>query len=368
MINNITLFPINLTHLKEMTDEFGVIQFAKTVEPDIHSGYTLDDNSRALIAMCQHYEQTKDKNNLHYIETYFNFIKYCLQPEGYFLNYVNRQRAFTDQNRTTNLADANGRAIWALGYAISKSDLLPKKLTTDINSIMRLALHRINTIHSTRAMGFLVKGLYYSNIKWKSRETTLCIIALANKLVQMYRHESEKGWEWFENYFTYANSVLPEALLCAYLETNEEEFKNISKESFDFLLSQIFSDDCIKIISNKGWMQKGEETTHYGEQPADIAYTIMALSKFYDAFGEDTYLHKMEIAFSWFTGNNHLHKALYDPGTGGCYDGVEEKQINPNQGSESTISYLLARSTIGRYFEPNQEIKFEMEENSKINE
>lgn len=221
MINKIKLFPINLSHLKEMTDDFGIIQFAKTNEPDIHSGYALDDNARALIAICQHYKLTNDKNDIPYIEVYFKFIKYCLQPEGYFLNYVNRQKVFTDQNRSTNLADTNGKAIWALGYLISISEILPKKLVKDANNVMQLALHRVNTIHSTRAMSFLIKGLYYWNISLKSPETKLSIIALATKLVQMYRHGSEKGWEWFENYFTYANSVLPEALLCAYLETNE---------------------------------------------------------------------------------------------------------------------------------------------------
>ena len=54
----------------------------------------------------------------------------------------------------------------------------------------------------------------------------------------------------------------------------------------------------------------------------------------------------MEIAFNWFLGNNHLHQVIYNPCTGGCYDGLEENYVNLNQGSESTISYLLARLTV----------------------
>lgn len=43
-----------------MTTPFGMIQFARINHPDIESGYTLDDNARALIAICQHYELTAD--------------------------------------------------------------------------------------------------------------------------------------------------------------------------------------------------------------------------------------------------------------------------------------------------------------------
>ena len=51
----------------------------------------------------------------------------------------------------------------------------------------------------------------------------------------------------------------------------------------------------------------------------------------------------MTIAFNWFLGNNHMHQIIYNPCTGGCYDGLEEKNVNLNQGAESTVSYLMAR-------------------------
>jgi hypothetical protein len=58
----------------------------------------------------------------------------------------------------------------------------------------------------------------------------------------------------------------------------------------------------------------------------------------------------MEIGFSWFLGNNHLHQIVYNPCTGGCYDGLETDYINLNQGAESTVSYLMARLTLDQYF------------------
>jgi len=344
---------INLDHIKKMTTDFGIIQFCKLNQPDIDSGYTLDDNARAMIAMCQHFELSKDETDLGYINIYFNFIKHCQQPEGSFINYVNKQRLFTEQNNSTNLADANGRTIWALGYLISMSSLLPKKLVAEAESTMQLALLNINNIHSTRAMAFTIKGLYYHNIKSELANDKSLIKELANRLVQMYRHESDNEWRWFESYMTYANSILPEALLCAWLATGEAVYNDIAKSSFDFLLSKTFRKNRINVISNKGWLQKKSTTIQHligGEQPIDVAYTILALSTFYDTFKDDTYKHKIEIAFNWFLGNNHLHQIIYNPCTGGCYDGLEENYVNLNQGAESTISYLMARLTLETKF------------------
>jgi len=56
--------PIKLTHLTKLTDNFGIIQFAKLTEPDISSGYTLDDNARALIVATLHYEKFKVHSTL----------------------------------------------------------------------------------------------------------------------------------------------------------------------------------------------------------------------------------------------------------------------------------------------------------------
>ncbi len=170
----------------------------------------------------------------------------------------------------------------------------------------------------------------------------------------MYRHESVEKWDWFEGYLTYANSILPEAMLYAWLLTGETIYKDIAISSFNFLLSQTFNENGIEVISNKNWLQKGHVAGNFGEQPIDVAYTIMTLSKFYDVFMDEEYRMKMETAFNWFLGNNRLHQIIYNPCTGGCYDGLEETHVNLNQGAESTISYLMARLTIEKYKIPER--------------
>ena len=351
---------INLNHLKRLTTDFGMIQFSIINQPDINSGYTLDDNARAMVAMCQHYESTQDADDLTLIELYLNFIEFCLQPDGNFLNYVNEDGLFTEQNAQTNLEDSNGRAIWALGFLISLHEILPDKMVNQAEIIMQNALLNVQKIHSTRAISFIIKGLYYRSLKINHSQDTDLITELANRLVQMYRHEAETDWEWFESYLTYGNSILPEALLCAWLATDKPVYQKIAKTSMDFLLSKIFINNKIKVISNKGWLLK-EDTQNQvvigGEQAIDVAYTILALAKFQDVFPAEDYKNKMSIAFDWFLGKNHLNQIIYNPCTGGCYDGLEDTYINLNQGAESTVSYLMARMTIEKFIKIKQRTK-----------
>lgn len=346
---NYNLPELNFDHLKKMTTPFGMIQFSELNTPDIQSGYTLDDNARALIAICQHYELTSDKCDLYFIDLYFKFIKYCQQQEGYFLNYVDKDKKFTAQNNQTNLADANGRAIWALGYLISFEAILPKELIQEAEMVFENSMSSLNNMHSTRALAFAIKGLYYRNSVNQTPKYITLIKVLADRLVQMYRHEADDEWQWFESYLTYANSILPEALLCAWFATGESVYKEIALSSLKFLLSKTFINDGFKVISNKSWMRKNEKVFSEmlgGQQPIDVSYTIMALAKFYHEFKDDEYMQKLKTAFNWFLGNNHLHQVIYNPCTGGCYDGLEESYVNLNQGAESTVSYLMARLTM----------------------
>jgi glycosyltransferase involved in cell wall biosynthesis len=337
-----------LNQLKQMTNDTGIIQFSKINQPDITSGYTLDDNARALMAFIMHYELTKDEKSIPYIRKYLRFIKHCQQTAGNFLNYIDNDGSFSEKNKSVNLDDANGRAVWALGYTTSKADILPKDILDQATEIFEKAVPGLEIIQSTRAMAFIIKGIYYQYTGKTCRDIYV-VKVLSDRLVQMFRHESDGSWTWFESYLTYANSILPEAMLYAWLMTGETNYKEVARSSFSFLLSQTFKENWIEVISNKNWLQKGQEPEHFGEQPIDVAYTIMTLSKFYDVFKDESYRIKMILAFNWFLGNNRLHQIIYNPCTGGCYDGLEENHVNLNQGAESTVSYHLARFTLGKY-------------------
>jgi len=334
---------ISLNHIKRLTTSDGMIQFSKISTPDLDSGYTLDDNARALIAIAKHYKLTADVTDLELVAIYLDFIIFCQQEDGSFLNYVDKKGHFILKNSDENLEDSNGRAIWALGEFCSYQNLFSTKLIDAAKNALEKSFKTITTFRSPRAIAFSIKGLYFYNLESQSNIIKVIIIQLADDLVSKYRGVSDNNWKWFENYLTYANSLLPEAMLYASISSGSLLFRNIAKTSFDFLLSILFKNDQIKVISNQGWHHKDKWVNDFGEQPIDVSYTILALNTFNKSFNNEDYLEKMETAFNWFLGKNHLHQIVYNPITGGCYDGLEEHHVNLNQGAESTISYLLAR-------------------------
>ncbi|MCU0421098.1 MAG: glycosyltransferase [Cyclobacteriaceae bacterium] len=346
--------PITLSHIKKLTTHTGIIQFGKLSAPLIESGYTLDDNARALIAVCQHYCATHDGADLTLIEVYLEFILYCQQEDGSFLNYVEADGAFHAKNHHENLQDSNGRAIWALGEFVAHGAIFSPTWAKKAEAALLKALPRSLNMKSPRAISFMLKGLHPYHLATKAAPIHQMIVHLAEDLVARYRGVSRKNWLWFEDYLTYANGVMPEALLCAYLSTGNTTFRDVAKTSLDFLTSIIFRHDEIRVVSNVGWLQKGETAHPYGEQPIDVAYSILALDRFHRVFPAAGYRQKMEIGFQWFLGKNHLQQIMYNPTTGGCYDGLEENHINLNQGAESTVSYLLSRMAMEKTFSRTQ--------------
>ena len=248
----------NLKHIKQLTTSKGMIQFSKIDVPDLETGYTIDDNARALIAVAKHYQLTKNLADLNLIEIYLKYIVSCQQTDGNFLNYMSIKGKFMDKNHIENLEDANGRAIWALGEFCSFANLFDASLIEMAEMSLNKALNRVARFRSPRAMAFTIKGLYFYNISKKSPQINQLITHFADDLVSKYRGVSDSKWNWFEEYLTYGNSVLPEALLFAHLATGSELFKTVAKNSFDFLLSLIFKNNQIKVISNRGWHVKGK--------------------------------------------------------------------------------------------------------------
>ncbi len=349
-----SLPPVSMDHLNRMTADRGIIQFSSLGIPDLSSGFTLDDNARAMIGVIMHYSRFQRPDDLLLINKYFSFIKYCQRPDGRFSNYVDQKGAFHKQNQYTNLDDSNGRAIWALGYLIANHKGVSQDLVTKAIIAISQSTEWIMELKSPRAIAFVIKGLYYHN-QYITNKTYLGIIEdLGELLLGYYVDSSDENWKWFEAYLTYENGVLPEAMILVYQITKKETFKTCAIESLDFLIKILFKNDMIKVVSNRGWMSRGEANPSYGEQPIDVTSTILALDTFHTVTNEEKYSDYLVTAFEWFLGNNHLGQIIYNPVSGGCYDGLEEDHPNLNEGAESTVCYLMARLATEDYIEKPQ--------------
>ena len=343
--SKITYPEINMDHLKMMTTSIGIVQYSKVSEPDFNSGYTLDDNAEALIAMCKHYELTNESTDIAYMQTYLNFIENCQYPEGNFFNYVDCNNIIEVRNNDENLEDCNGRAIWALGQVVAlQNKSLPQSIKIQASRCIDKWINSEPNLSSPRAIGFCIKGLYYFYIAKPSVKIIQLIDDLSQKIKLQYSNQSDANSKWFEKKLAYANSVLPEALLLSSKVTGKEDVRVLALESMEFLISKVFVNGKFKIGNIDG-----ERLNSNVEYPLE-AYTIMeTLDLFYSSFGDPNYKKYLKLAFDWFLGKNHLNHIMYDPLTGGCYDALEECNVNLNQSAQATASYLLARILVENY-------------------
>ena len=332
---------IKLNHIKALTDSFGIFQFAHLHVPDPRYGYTLDDNARALVAMVKYYKQFSQPKVLPFINRYLKFIATAAIGNGTFHNYFTADRKVDLKSDTRDsLEDANARCCYALMTTYS-SPCLPANVRAKAEKLYKPAILRKFT--SPRSVAFYVKGLYSLRQTAEVREA---ITLHCDFLLNLYKQSSGPKWDWFEPVLTYSNALLPEALLLGFLVTGEKEYFNVGKKTLDFLISQTFVDGMYKAIGQDGWYKQGGERAEFDQQPEDPSAMVQALKTMYSVTAQKKYDDLMRTAFYWFLGDNVLGQFVYDPVTGGCYDGLSQNRTNLNQGAESTLSYLLARLTL----------------------
>jgi len=328
---------VKLHHLKTLTDEFGCIQFSELSIPDKSSGYTVDDNSRALIVASLHNKLFSSEESLELAKIYLNFLEKSQDGNGIFKNTFKK----IDEGEEVYSEDAFGRAIWALGYALNKIN--DADITEKAKKLFDGSFDKINKLSSPRAKAYALNGLYYFYKKTQNERIVLKVKNLADFLVGLYKKESSENWQWFEKYLTYSNSKLPEALFLAYEITKNKEYLEIAEKTFDFLSRLMFIDNELSPIGQNGWYNRNGKRAFFDQQPIDAASIVQTCLIAYSITGNKKYYEKAVLAFNWFLGKNHLKQMLYNETTGGCYDGLGKESVNLNQGAESTISYLMAR-------------------------
>lgn len=336
---------LKLHHLCKMTNDFGIYQFANLDEPDPQWGYTLDDNARALVVVSRHHQLYGKKVDEDLAETYLQFLERAVKNGGGFENYYTEKRILHDsRNLDENLEDAEARALWALATVASSK--LPLDLQNRAAILLNSQYEISKKVESPRALSFHIKALAAWLSLGDNEEARKLIIKHADFLLDIFNENNSEDWQWFEQYMTYSNAVLPEALLLAYQATGNYLYFKAGKAALDFLISQSFHGDICEPVGQSGWFKRGEEKKLYDQQPEEVASLVLALRTMFDLTGDVSYQNRMIQAFDWFLGNNLLNQVVYSQRTGGCYDGVGKEQTNLNQGAESTISYLLARLAV----------------------
>ena len=96
-------------------------------------------------------------------------------------------------------------------------------------------------------------------------------------------------------------------------------------------------------IGNNGWYKKGGVRAIYDQQSVEASCMAETAIAAFRVTGNRDFRTAAQTIFAWFLGKNTKSLWVYNPQTGGCYDGITPDGLNLNQGAEATVSYLLAR-------------------------
>lgn len=332
-------FPkIKLDHLRNMTDDTGIVQHSKHTTVDRTTGYTTDDNSRALIAAVKYYNKFRSTQVLTLINTYLSFLYHAQRKDGYLHNLMSYNKQFLDSKGSE---DSYGRALWATGSVVSSK--VSDNLKSTAKFIFDNAVKHVTKLKDIRPQAFSICGLYEYYKIYKHKDILDKINHLANRLVEKYEKNSTDDWKWFEESITYSNGKIPEALFLAYDVTKNKKYLTIAEESLDFLSSLLIMNNKLVLIGHNGWYNYNGKREFYDQQPVDASSMVQVYTTAYKITKEEGYHHKAVLSYNWFLGRNSINQVVYDETTGGCFDGLLPDCINLNQGAESMVCYLIAR-------------------------
>ncbi|MFH2049408.1 MAG: glycosyltransferase family 4 protein, partial [bacterium] len=203
--------PLKLDHLRNMTDETGILQHAIFTIPNYNEGYTTDDNARALIVSAL-LEDVGNHEAFELASRYLGFIWYAYNAEtGRFRNFMNYQRTWLE---VTGSDDSHGRALWALGTVLGRSH--SPALHRMAGWLFEQALPAILDTTSPRAWAFALIAIHeYLRRFAGDRRASQVQEELSQRLLTLYQQCRTDDWRWYEEGLTYCNAVLPHAsLIC----------------------------------------------------------------------------------------------------------------------------------------------------------
>lgn len=326
-----------LDHLDRMTDSTGLIQHAIYSIPRRESGYTTDDNARALRLCTRLWDASPDDRMLARVSCYLSFLEHARCPVRGFHNFLSYQRDWLDAAGT---GDCQGQAVLALAEVIGSQ--LPTGFRALARELLEAVLPTLAELRSLRAQAYVIQAwAVLSGVGVEDLEPMAGLArAAADRLVECYHRSQRSDWKWFESRMTYANAVLPHALFDAAERWPDQGYLAVAESSFAFLDLVTTADGVFWPIGNQDWYSHGEEKSAYDQQPVEAATMAAAALAGLKLCGDEKYRAVFRRAHGWFQGRNSLELPVADGQDGACFDGLQATGVNRNQGAESTLAYL----------------------------
>ena len=350
---------LKVDHLHRLTDDTGMLQHSIFTIPNRREGYTTDDNARALIfaVLLGQGEKNLSGKVSPSTETaalcYSAFLEHAFNPaKGRFRNFLRYDRRW---NEPVGSEDSHGRALWALGTVLGRSQ--DDGLRGAAGRLFEFSLPAAVEFSSPRAWAYALLGLQeYLDSYPGDRDAQKVRSSLGRRLLEMYESIRRPDWKWFENVLAYGNARLPQALLLVGSACSDERMVSAALESLDWLSTEQHCEINRHFvpIGSQGFYRQHGEKARFDQQPLEAAGAVSACLQAYRVTGDSRWRGEAWSAFNWFLGENDLQLPLYDSITGGCRDGLHPDRANENQGAESTLSFLMALLEMRSLQEPEQ--------------
>lgn len=333
---------LNLDHLETLTDRTGMLQHAASDVPQYEHGYRLDDNARALLltTLMEDTGALAPDAARELGARYLAFLMYAYNPQaGRFRSLLSYSRRWVEE---IGSEDSHGRAIWALGTLVGRSnDSARRQLASEL---FQKALVALGEFSSPRAWAYGLLGIHeYLRAFRGDSMVQASRKLLVSRLVELHEQNHDSAWDWFETSVTYANARMSQALIVSGAAMESENITSIGLRSLAWLVgAQVSDNGCFAPVGTNGFYSRGAAKASFDQQPLEAAGMVSACLDALRVTRNARWSAEARRAFDWFLGQNHLQQPLYDATTGGCRDGLHADRANQNQGAESTLSFLIA--------------------------
>jgi len=315
-------------HLASLTTPLGLYEHARYTEPRIQHGYCLDDVARGLVVTAREPHANAQVRRL--ADSYLSFVLDALASDGRMHNRRNAAGAWTDNPSTD---DHWGRGLWALGIA---------SIVTDDPSFASRAREGASTAMKSRspwprATAYAAIGAAAILRHDPSDLPARRLISDARD--SLARPRTSTSWRWPEDRLTYANAVLPEALLNIGMALEDGQARADGLLLLTWLVDIQTHQGHLSVVPSIG-RGSGDPAPGYAQQPIEVAALAEACRTAYVLTGDEYWIGIIEQCVAWFEGVNDVGVTMYDEVTGGGLDGLERGSANQNQGAESTLAWL----------------------------
>jgi hypothetical protein len=163
---------------------------------------------------------------------------------------------------------------------------------------------------------------------------------LADGVAMFAFHPNGRGdWMWPEPRLTYANALIPEAMLAVGESLNHGGLIARGTRLLHWLVREESLGDHLS-VTPVGGRGPGDIKPGFDQQPIEVAAIADAAARASAVTGDDYWEEVIDLAVNWFLGNNDVGLVMMNTETGGGYDGLRPTSVNLNQGAESTLAMI----------------------------